>query len=74
MSNEENNILDYIVAIISDFAERFNLTTIQAYQYLDRNKGIDFLLRNYDVEHTFSFDDVVQDVAEFCHNRGGALI
>ena len=74
MSKEENNILDYIVAIISDFAARFKMTTPQAYRYLDSNKGIDFLMRNYDVEHTFSFDDVVQDVAEFCHNRGGALI
>jgi len=28
MSNEENNILDYIVAIISDFAESFNHLTV----------------------------------------------
>ena len=74
MSKEENNILDYIVAIISDFAVRFKMSTPQAYEYLDSHKGIDFLLRNYDVEHTFSFDDVVQDVTHYCHNRGGALV
>ena len=74
MSKEENNILDFIVSIISDFAARFRISIPQAYRYLDNNKGIDFLLRNYDVEHTFSFDDVVQDVTDFCHNRRGSLV
>ena len=35
--------VSYIVALISDFAERFGLTTPQAYRYLALYKGIDFL-------------------------------
>ena len=65
--------VSYIVAIISDFAERFGLTTPQAYRYLALYKGIDFLDEFYDVEHTLSFDDVVKDVALLCRNNGGAL-
>jgi len=64
----------YIVAIISDFAERYGLSTPQAYRYLARYKGIDFLQEFYDVEHTLSFDVVVTDVARCCRNNGGALL
>ncbi len=65
--------MSYIVAVISDFAERFGLTSAQAYRYLARYKGIEFLLEFYDVEHTLSFDNVVADVALCCRNNGGAL-
>ena len=28
----------------------------------------------YGVEHTQSFEDVVDDLAQYCHKNGGALI
>ena len=49
------------------------LTTPQAYRFLALYKGIDFLDEFYDVEHTLSFDDVINDVALLCRNNGGAL-
>ena len=57
--------VSYIVALISDFAERFGLTTPQAYRYLALYKGIDFLDEFYDVEHTLSFDDAIR-MWRFC--------
>ena len=63
----------YIVAVISDFAERFGLSTPQAYRYLARFKGIEFLQEFYDVEHTLPFEEVVSDVALCCRNNGGVL-
>ena len=62
-----------IVAVISDFAEHYGLSTPQAYRYLARYKGIEFLEEFYDVEHTLSFEDVVSDVARICRNNGGTL-
>jgi len=41
---------------------------------LDRFKGIDFVDKFYNVEHTQSFDDVVQDLAIYCRKNGGALV
>ena len=63
----------YIIAVVSEFAAAFSLNTQQAYRYLDRFKGIDFVDKFYNVEHTQSFDDVVQDLAIYCRNNGGAL-
>lgn len=65
--------VSYIVAVISDFAEHYGLSTPQAYRYLARYKGIEFLEDFYDVEHTLSFEDVVSDVARICRNNGGTL-
>ena len=73
MSKIEQDKLDYMEAIISDFASKFSLTLTQAYRYLSNYKAIDFLLRNYDIEHTLSFENVVDDVSVYCRSRGGAL-
>lgn len=65
--------LAYIIAVVSEFATRFSLNPQQAYRYLDRFKGIDFVDRFYNVEHTQSFEDVVEDLALYCRNNGGQL-
>ena len=65
--------LAYIIAIVNDFAARFSLNPQQAYRYLSRFKGIDFLDEFYDIEHTQSFEDVVDDLALYCRKNGGAL-
>ena len=63
----------YIIAVVNEFAVRFSLNPQQAYRYLNRFKGIDFLDEFYNVEHTLSFDDVVDDLAILCRKKGGAL-
>lgn len=63
----------YIIAVVNDFAAKFTMTSQQAYRYLKRYKGIDFVDEFYDVEHTQSFEDVVDDLALFCRKNGGML-
>ena len=65
--------MSYIVALISDFAERFGLTTPQAYRYLALYKGIDFLDEFYDVEHTLSFEDAINDLTLVSQQNGGKI-
>jgi hypothetical protein len=64
----------YIIAVVNEFAARFSLNSQQAYRYLDRFKGIDFVDEFYGVEHTQSFEDVVDDLALYCRKNGGELI
>ena len=42
-----------------------------AYIYLNRYKGIEFLKEFYDVEHTLSFDDTIDDLSAICRKNGG---
>ena len=71
MARDEINILDYIVVCISEFATRYEMHMREAYLYLTKYKGIEFLKEFYDVEHTLSFDEAIDDVAAICRRNGG---
>lgn len=69
----DKNIIDYVMTAIIEFAKKHGLTIREASNYLNRFKGIDFLTEFYDVEHTLSFNDCVDDLTVVCQNNGGAL-
>ena len=73
MGKEDANILDYSVVCISEFASRDGMHVRDAYVYLSLNKGIEFLKDFYDVEHTLSFDDVLDDLTAICRKNGGTV-
>lgn len=69
----DRKIINYIVVCINEFAASKNLTEQQAYRYLYANKGIEFLTENYDIEHTLSLQDAVNDLSIVCSNNGGMV-
>ena len=66
--------LEWTVIFILEFGRKYGLTMKQAFNYLSRYKGIDFIDRHYGYVHTQSFSSMVDDIAEYCHRHGGALI
>ena len=73
MAYKARDIIEYIVAVVSEFASKYNLTDKQAYRYISFHKGISFLEENYGVIHTIDFDEAVDRVAMFCRRAGGEL-
>ena len=67
------DIIEYIIALVNEFAKRFGLTEKQAYRYIRVHKGIAFIEENYGVIHTLSFEDAVDGVALYCRRTGGEL-
>lgn len=67
------NRIEYVVACVGAFAQRYNLSNMQAYAYLRRFTGIDFLLDCYAAEHTLSIDDAVSDLQVICQREGGKI-
>ena len=67
------NRIEYIVACVGAFAQRYNLSNMQAYAYLRRFTGLDFLLDCYAAEHTLSIDDAVSDLQVICQRKGGKI-
>ena len=65
--------IEYVVACVGAFAQRFDLSNMQAYAYLRRFSGIDFLLDCYAAEHTLSIDDAVSDLQIICQRKGGKI-
>ncbi|MBC8602704.1 DUF3791 domain-containing protein [Parabacteroides acidifaciens] len=73
MSRTEKNKLDFTIALIAEFAATYKLKQKQAFNYLNRFKGMQFLHKHYDVLHTQSFEDVIENLAMVCRNNGGEL-
>lgn len=65
--------LDWTMVFIYEFGKRFGLTVKQAFNYLSRFKGIDFIDKHYDYAHTQSFETMIDDVATLCRRMGGEL-
>ncbi len=73
MAYKVSDIIEYIVAVVSEFASKFNLTDKQAYRYINFHNGIAFMEENYGIIHTLDFDEAVESVAMFCRRSGGKL-
>lgn len=73
MDREEQNKINYYIACIGAFAEKFSISNAFAYNYLIKYQGLAFIRKFYNVEHTFSIDDTVEDMRMICQRNGGGL-
>lgn len=67
------DIFEYIIALVNEFAKRFNLSDKQAYNYIRFHDGVAFIEKNYGIIHTLDFNDAVDSVATYCRRTGGDL-
>lgn len=68
------NMIQYTVSCIHEFAAKHKLTPKEAFNYLFKYKGIDFLNCYYETEHLLSIEDAVEDLAIVCRKNGGKII
>lgn len=74
MSYSKHEKLEWTLIFIYEFGRKFGLSLKQSFNYLSRYKGIEFVENHYDYCHTQSFQSMVNDIAEYCHRKGGLLI
>ncbi|MCL2137948.1 MAG: DUF3791 domain-containing protein [Treponema sp.] len=65
--------IHYYVLCVGTFAQQKNIPYVEAFNYLYRHKGIEFLIECYDAEHTLSLNDAVDDLVLVCKNNGGSI-
>ena len=51
--------IEYTVALVSDFAKKYSLSTTQAFNYLDRFNAITLLEQHYNIAHTLAYSEMV---------------
>ena len=73
MKYKVRDILEYIIALVNEFAKNYGLTDQQAYRYIRNHKGVTFIEENYGIIHTLDFNEAVESVALFCRRKGGYL-
>lgn len=73
MPLSEKKRLDYLMIFVKMFADSLGLTEKQAFNYLDRHKGFEFVRDHYDVIHTLDFDYAIEDIQKVCQANGGLI-
>lgn len=71
--SENKRKINFTVSCVSEFAKKNKISVKAAFSYLFQYKGIEFLKENYDVEHTLSYDTVLEDLETLCRRNGGKL-
>lgn len=72
--SERRKQINYVVACVSEFAHRHNLPLQESFRFLFEYQAIEFLKENYDIEHTLSMEDALDDMMMIAKKNGGALI
>lgn len=73
MEELTKNKAEYLIIFINEFAQKYNLSSAQAYRYLSRFKALSFLVDHYNIAHTQGFESMVSDMAAYCRRHGGAI-
>ena len=73
MEQDIKDKIEWTVIFAAEFGHRHNLTLKQAFNYLMRYRGIDFIERHYGYLHTQPFAPTVDDMTAYCHKMGGGL-
>lgn len=66
-------MIPYMNACVRGFSKRFGLSLHNAFNYLMRFKGMQFLQDCYEAEHLVSVEDAVDDLTLVCQRNGGKL-
>lgn len=73
MTYNTRDIIEYIIALVNEFAKKFGLSDKQAYRYIRIHKGVAFIEQNYGIIHTLDFNEAIESIALYCRRAGGKL-
>lgn len=68
-----HDILEYIIALVNDFAKKFGISEREAYNYINSYNGVDFLTEHYGIIHTLDFNEAIESIIRYCRRYGGKL-
>ena len=68
---EQSNRLGFIAYIIPEFARQFKMNSADAYQYLKKYGGIDFIFEHWWTLHVDNPILSCRDIYEVCLENGG---
>jgi hypothetical protein len=66
-------MIEDFVLLNRQFAERYNISWREAFNYLKQHGGLDFFEKHYGYEHTQSYDSTVDTLTCVCRNNGGGM-
>lgn len=72
-NTDQYDKIQYLVALIAEFASHYGLTNAQAARYMSHYGAIELCDKHYNVLHTLPWLDNIKSIATFCRRKGGLL-
>ena len=63
--------INYFMMIIDHISKKLGKSICDTYAYIKKYQGMAFLYECYDINHTLSTEDVVDDILTICKKNGG---
>jgi hypothetical protein len=73
MPESTYNKIGFVAMIVAMFAKKHRYSEPVAYQYLSRYGGDKLLVEHYGYLHTQDYDEVVDELGDYCRRHGGTL-
>ena len=73
MSEQTLNTISFVAMIVALFAKKHHFGEAAAYHYLNKFGGAALLVDHYGYFHTQDYEQVVDDLSEYCRRQGGSL-
>ena len=73
MSEKTLNTIGFVAMIVALFAKKHHFSEPVAYHYLRQYGGASLLVNHYGYLHTQDYDQLVDDLSDYCRHRGGTL-
>jgi hypothetical protein len=71
LNTDTNDKLSFITFIIPEFARSYKMNKQEAYRYLKKYGGLDYLFEHWWALHTDNPFWAVRDLYEICYKNGG---
>ena len=71
LSKETSDKISFIAYIIPAFAEAYKMNVQDAFRFLQRYGGLEFLLENWWALHTDNVLYTLDNIYTICHQNGG---
>lgn len=65
--------IGFVAMIVSLFAKKHHFSEPVAYQYISKYNGHKLLVDHYGFLHTQDYDQVVDDLTDYCYHQGGTI-
>ena len=65
--------ISFVAMIVALFAKKYDFSEPVAYHYIHQFGGANLLVNHYGYLHTQDYNQVVEDLSDYCQRQGGTL-
>ncbi len=73
MSQEMTEEIEFTVACVNEFAQKYGMANADALRFLDSHQGLDYVLNGYATVRNQPLDLTLEDLRDVCRRNGGVF-